>query len=106
MNNFTSHPAFRTERIIRLLRHVILTIAVSAMTACSDAVDQASFDKISVGMPKEQVIAILGRPTEASSINVAGISGESASWVKGGDSINIQFANEKVLAKRAQFQRR
>ncbi len=106
MNSFSAYPKFRTERINRLLRHVILLVAVIAMTACGNAVDQANFDKISVGMPKDQVIAILGRPTEASSINVAGISGEAATWVKGGNSINIQFANEKVLAKQAQFQQR
>ncbi len=95
-----------TDRIIRLLRHGTLALAIAATTACSNPVDQANFDKIEVGMTKNQVIAVLGRPNESASINLAGISGEAATWAKGGDSINIQFANDKVFAKQAQFQRR
>ena len=105
MTPFIDRATFCTRPIIRRLRLVILA-AVVMIAACGNPIDPANFDKVSVGMPKDQVIAVLGRPSETTSINLAGISGEAATWRHGGDSISIQFANDKVLAKQSQFQRR
>ena len=106
MNILTGHASFRVIGSIRWLRRVMLAAAISFIAGCGNPIDPANFDKITIGMTKEQVIALLGRPSETSSINFAGISGESAKWIRGDDSISIQFANEKVLAKQSQFQRR
>ena len=81
------------------------TVAVAmvfflGLMACSGAkINQENFDKIKTGMTMAEVKAILGEPADASSVDVAGISGATAMWKGDGITINIQFMNGKVIAK-------
>jgi outer membrane protein assembly factor BamE (lipoprotein component of BamABCDE complex) len=86
---------------------VILTVIVlfSFCLAACDAsrltsrLTQENFDKIRTGMTQAEVTAILGEPTESSSVDVAVFSGAASTWKKAGITITIQFANGKVMAK-------
>jgi hypothetical protein len=50
-------------------------------------------------MIKQDVIQILGEPTETSSASLLGISGGNATWRDGKTVINVQFLNNKVIGK-------
>ena len=82
----------------------LLGVAVLAvcliLPACGGAkISQDNFDKIKVGMTQAEVKIILGDPTEASSLDVAGFSGTTSTWKQGDTTIRIQFVNGKVVAK-------
>ena len=68
------------------------------LVACSK-VTQENFAKIQDGMTEEQVIAILGKPTESSSVNVLGVSGTSSRWVSGDTVVVVRFVGGKVALK-------
>ena len=69
------------------------------LAACTK-VNQENFAKIEEGMSEQQVIALLGTPTESNSVNVLGISGTSSRWVGGDAEITIRFVNGQVALKR------
>jgi hypothetical protein len=50
-------------------------------------------------MTMDEVQSILGKPTESSNVDVAGMSGGSATWQGEEGTISIQFVNGKVKAK-------
>ena len=82
---------------------MILTV-IALFSLCLAACDslrltQENFDKIRTGMTQAEVTAILGEPTESSSVDVAVFSGTASTWRKDGVVITIQFANGKVVAK-------
>lgn len=81
-----------------ILRTVLLTSCCIALLACSK-LSQTNFDKIKNDMTMKQVIAILGEPTSAESVNIMGISGTSAVWKDSQVEIDIQFLNERVAVK-------
>ena len=69
-----------------------------AATACSK-VNEENFAKVRDGMSEQEVHALLGSPTESSSVGVLGISGTSSRWVTKDTAITIQFVNGKALLK-------
>jgi hypothetical protein len=79
-------------------RAVAAVVCALAITACSK-VNEENFLKIRDGMSEEEVIALLGRPTESNSVTVLGLSGTSARWLGGGAVISVQFVNGKVALK-------
>jgi hypothetical protein len=79
----------------RLLSAALLVVLV----ACTK-VNQENFAKIQEGMSEQEVIALLGTPTESNSVNVLGISGTSSRWVGGDAEITIRFVNGQVALKR------
>ena len=78
------------------LRLVALVLVLLA--ACSK-VTQENFSKVQDGMSEQEVLGLLGKPTESSSINVLGVSGTSSRWVSGDAAITIRFVNGKVALK-------
>jgi hypothetical protein len=89
-------------RLSRPLKLGLAMLAVLAifLAACSGSkINQANFNKVLVGMSQAQVKDILGEPTEASSLDIAGFSGTTSTWRQGGAAITIQFVNGKVVAK-------
>jgi hypothetical protein len=50
-------------------------------------------------MTMQEVVSILGEPTESESANIAGISGTSATWKNQDAEIHIQFLNNQVAVK-------
>ena len=69
-----------------------------ALAACSK-VNQENFAKIQEGMSEQEVISLLGSPTESNSVNVLGISGTSSRWVGRDAVIDVRFVNGKVALK-------
>jgi outer membrane protein assembly factor BamE (lipoprotein component of BamABCDE complex) len=78
------------------LAAVVLAVVVAG---CATRVTKENFDKIHTGMTQAQVQAILGEPTESSSVDLPVFSGTSSTWRAGDTSITIQFVNGKVVAK-------
>jgi len=79
---------------IRTLALALLLFAV----ACSK-ITQENFSRIRDGMSEQEVLALLGSPTESSSRTVLGVSGTSSKWVASDAVISVQFVNGKVLLK-------
>ena len=90
-----------TLRRLSHLRAVVLgmVICMSLVSCIGSPISQENFEKIQTGMPLAQVTAILGPPTESSSVDVAVFSGTVSKWKAGDVTITIQFVNGKVVAK-------
>lgn len=78
-------------------RSLVLVLAL-ALAACSK-VNEENYAKVRDGMSEQEVQALLGSPTESSSVGVLGISGTSSRWVAKDAVITIQFVNGKVRLK-------
>ena len=90
-----------TLRRLSHLRAVVLVmvICMSLVSCIGSPISPENFEKIQTGMPVAQVTAILGPPTESSSVDVAVFSGTVSKWRAGDVTITIQFVNGKVVAK-------
>jgi len=75
-----------------------LLAALLLVAACSK-VTQENFAKVQEGMSEQEVIALLGAPTESNSVNVLGVSGTASRWVAAGAQITVRFVNGKVALK-------
>ena len=73
-------------------------LLVLLLAACS-RVSEENFAKIEEGMSEEQVLSILGKPTEAASVSVLGVSGTTSRWQGNGAVITVRFVNGKVALK-------
>ena len=73
-------------------------LAALIVVACSK-VNQENFLKIQEGMSEEEVISLLGRPTESNSVNLLGVSGTASRWVASDTEITVRFVNGKVAFK-------
>jgi hypothetical protein len=73
-------------------------LAAVLIVGCS-RVNEENFLKIRDGMSEEEVIALLGAPTESNSVTVLGISGTSSRWVGRDAVISVRFVNGKVALK-------
>ena len=80
------------RRLSHLLAIALGIVICMSLGSCSSL-------KIQTGMSLAQVTAILGEPTESSSVDVAVFSGTVSKWRAGGITITIQFVNGKVVAK-------
>jgi len=78
---------------------LFFAISLSLISCGGPPLTQENFDKIQTGMTLAQVQAILGEPTESSSVDVAVFSGTVSKWKQGDVTINIQFVKGKVVAK-------
>jgi hypothetical protein len=68
------------------------------LAACSK-VSQENYLKVEEGMTEEQVIALLGKPSESNSVSVLGVSGTVSRWVADDAVITVRFVNGKVGIK-------
>ncbi|HEY3074346.1 MAG TPA: outer membrane protein assembly factor BamE [Burkholderiales bacterium] len=75
-----------------------LLLLILLLAACSK-ITQENYQKIEEGMTEGQVIAILGPPTESSSMSVLGVSGTLSRWVADDAAITIRFVNGRVGVK-------
>lgn len=76
-----------------------IALAAVLLAACGTKLSAENFGRIQTGMTQQEVIAVLGEPTETSSVNIAGVSGGMATWKDGDTVISVQFLNDKVQAK-------
>ena len=78
---------------------LVMVICMSLVSCIGSPISQENFEKIQTGMSLAQVQAILGPPTESSSVDVAVFSGTVSKWKALDVTITIQFVNGKVVAK-------
>ncbi len=82
------------------LRSLALAIAAALLlAACGSKISAENFERIQNDMAQKEVIAILGEPTETSTVSIAGLSGGMATWRDGDTVISVQFVNDKVQGK-------
>jgi len=77
---------------------LIGVLAASLIAACSK-VTQENFAKVEEGMSEQEVIALLGSPTESTSVNVLGVSGTASRWITKDTAVTVRFVNGKVALK-------
>jgi len=77
---------------------VVLALLLTAAAACSK-INEDNFGKVRDGMSEHEVLALLGTPSESSSVSVLGISGTASKWVAKDAMITVQFVNGKVRGK-------
>lgn len=77
----------------------LLPVLVAFAIAACSKITQENFAKVQEGMSEQEVIALLGEPTESNSINVLGVSGTSSRWVGRDAVIDVRFVNGKVALK-------
>jgi len=68
------------------------------LASCSK-VTQDNFAKVEDGMSEEAVRAVLGTPTDSSSVSVLGVSGTVSRWVSRDAVITVRFVNGKAALK-------
>jgi outer membrane protein assembly factor BamE (lipoprotein component of BamABCDE complex) len=79
---------------------IALVVVCVGLAACAvSKINQENFDKIKTGMSQGEVQAILGEPTESSSVDMAVFSGTASTWKRGDITITVQFVNGKVVSK-------
>ena len=84
--------------ISRLIFLMISAQAAILIAACS-RISQENFSRIQSGMSEQEVISILGSPTESSSVDVLGISGTASRWTGNDAEITVRFVGGKVALK-------
>src|SRR5688572_23351557 len=86
-------------KLTTIFRSLFLTLFLCIFLVACSRITQDNFAKINTNMTMKEVVAILGEPTNAESVNIAGISGTAATLKAKNAEINIQFLNDKVTVK-------
>lgn len=76
-----------------------LLLVALVVTACGTRVTTENYRQIEQGMTRGQVIDLLGKPDNLSSMTMGKLSGAAAQWQGNGNTITVVFANEKVMFK-------
>lgn len=82
-------------RISRVLASTVLTLG---LLACSK-VTAENYQKISTGMSRAEVVALLGEPSTSHASSLLGVTGESAVWESGKVKIEATFVNDALLTR-------
>src|SRR3954471_6494167 len=80
------------------MKHALFILALLALVACT-RINQENFSKVQNGMTEQEVVSILGNPSESSSREVLGISGTTSVWRSGDSEITVRFVGGKVALK-------
>ncbi|OQW93627.1 MAG: hypothetical protein BWK79_10160 [Beggiatoa sp. IS2] len=86
---------------------IILSIVLLANCATTGGLNYSNFLKVKDGMSQEEVIDILGEPTDITSVNLStgglgslfglgDVSGTNMIWAVGGAKANVIFVGNKV----------
>jgi uncharacterized protein YcfL len=77
----------------------LMALLAALLIAGCSRVTQENFMKIQEGMSEQEVISLLGTPTESQSVNILGVSGTASRWVGRDAAIAVRFVNGKVATK-------
>lgn len=83
---------------IRSSRFVVVLGLILLLCSCSN-ITRDNYQRIKNGMPKSQVVSMLGNPSQSSSIQFKGVSAVSLQWISGSVKINIILIDNKVALK-------
>jgi hypothetical protein len=78
---------------------LLISVLAAVLLAACTRITQENFSRIERGMSEQEVISILGSPTESSSVDVLGISGTAARWAGNDAEITVRFVGGKVALK-------
>lgn len=81
------------------MRNYALALLVALLLAACSRVSEENFLKVEEGMSEQEVIALLGSPTESSSMTILGVSGTASRWVGKDAVIVVRFVNGKAAFK-------
>ncbi len=76
---------------------ILLTLFV--LVGC-DRITRDKYEMITTGMTMDEVVEILGEPTEMTSVGIGPLEASTARWEGRTGTISIQFTGEKVRLKR------
>lgn len=83
-----------------LARRLLLGgLLVLSLAACRGELTPENYARIQNGMTLDEVTGILGKPTDASTLGIGGLTGTNATWSDGKTTISVQFVNDKVQFK-------
>lgn len=83
---------------IRKTRPIFTLSLTFLLCGCSN-VSRDNYQRIKNAMPKSQVVSLLGKPSQSSSIQFNGVSAVSLQWKSGSIKINIILIDNKVVLK-------
>ena len=86
------------SRALRTFRFAAVACVLLGLLACN-RLSQENFAKIDEGMTFEEVVAVLGEPTDSKSAGIGPLSATDATWENDSARINIKFLNGKVQIK-------
>ncbi len=78
---------------------LLLALCLALASCMASPINEVNFQKIKIGMTQAEVQAILGPPTESTSVDVAVFAGTTSTWKHKDVTISIQLVNGKVIAK-------
>ena len=78
---------------------LLISLLAAVLLAACARITQENFARIERGMSEQEVMSILGSPTESSSVDVLGISGTAARWAGRDAEITVRFVGGKVALK-------
>ena len=78
------------------MKRFLILATLMLLAACSK-ITAENYQKVSAGMNRTEVVALIGEPTQTESGSVMGIKGETATWKTEKMTISAQFVNEKLL---------
>lgn len=86
-------------RLRRIGAILLLAAPLVLLSACENTVTRSNFERIETGMSRAEVIDLLGKPDEQSSVGIGEFTGGTAAWDGGGRRISVVFANGNVTLK-------
>ncbi len=88
-----------------LARYICLVAALLLLVGCGSKLTSANLDRVQPQMSKQEVEAILGKPTEVKTTDLAVFSTTTYIYRKGNDEVVLSFLNDKLLTKSGAFGR-
>ena len=80
-------------------RSGLAAAALALLVVACSKVTEEHFAKIQEGMTEQQVLAILGTPSESNGVSVLGVSGAAWRWAGRDAVIVVHFVNGKAALK-------
>jgi hypothetical protein len=81
------------------LRSALMATALALVVAACSKISEENFAKIQEGMTEQEVLTILGTPTESNGVSVLGVSGAAWRWVGRDAIIVVHFVNGKAALR-------
>lgn len=81
------------------ISRMLLAATLCTLIACTKSISEENYNKITSGMTYEEVVKILGKPTNTGKFALGEISATTATWEGDNGKVVIQFINNIVKLK-------
>ncbi|MDH5191067.1 MAG: outer membrane protein assembly factor BamE [Gammaproteobacteria bacterium] len=82
-----------------VFKSLFAIVLVFQLAACGSKITEDNYKKIKNGMSEDEVVDILGKPTERNSSGIGSLTTTGMAWQGEKISINVQLVNNKVQLK-------